>query len=250
MSLLLRLHWRTWVCPSEDRVWSWCNCLNHGDPGSSWYSGKPATMAAEDIVLLESSSSLWKLAFKGPPWLVLLYFLEHQALKSHLSGIFINRLPAIIYGERKATVIAPPPAHDSTVAPCLHGCLPFPQRHSPPQAPFSHPLGPSPCNQQESLPWDCSLIPMLQLPAAIHSHGLESFSGAWIVHIVLTPFRLSQISRFTLQQPPLSQLSALIWGPHPSVLHPIEFCVDLYITFQRSGTPASFQLVLREIIFT
>ena len=27
--LLLRLPWRTWVCPSEDQVWRWCNFLGH-----------------------------------------------------------------------------------------------------------------------------------------------------------------------------------------------------------------------------
>ena len=54
------------------------------------WTGKPVTVGAEDTALLKSFRSLWKLAFKGPPWLVLLYFLEHQALKSHLSGIFLD----------------------------------------------------------------------------------------------------------------------------------------------------------------
>ena len=38
LGLLLRLPWRTWVCPSEGQVWRWCSCLGHRDSGSTRYS--------------------------------------------------------------------------------------------------------------------------------------------------------------------------------------------------------------------
>ena len=40
--LLLRLPWRTWVCPSEAQVWRWC---------STRYSGGLVARAAGNIVL-------------------------------------------------------------------------------------------------------------------------------------------------------------------------------------------------------
>ena len=165
--------------------------------------------------------------------------------------------------------MAPPPAHDSAVAPCLRGCVPFPQRHSPPVS-FLPSLGLPPCNQQGSLSWDCPLIPVLQRLAAIHSHGLESFSGvwrsmAWIARIILTPFRLSQISGFTLHsrlcsaECPGVGISALhqvqLWFCSPSSSFPFppssyRILRGSVYYFPWSGTPASFQLVLCEIVFT
>ena len=43
--LLLRLPWRTWVCPSEGQVWRWCSCWVTGvlaAPGTqgSWWLGQ------------------------------------------------------------------------------------------------------------------------------------------------------------------------------------------------------------------
>ena len=49
--LLLRLPWRTWVCPSEGQVWRWCSCLGHRGSGSTRHSGKLAARAAGNIVL-------------------------------------------------------------------------------------------------------------------------------------------------------------------------------------------------------
>ena len=37
--LLLRLPWRTWVCPCEAQVWRWCSCLGRRGSGSTRYSG-------------------------------------------------------------------------------------------------------------------------------------------------------------------------------------------------------------------
>ena len=50
-TLLLRLHWRTWVSPSEGQVWRWCSCLGHRGSGSTRYSGELAARATGNIVL-------------------------------------------------------------------------------------------------------------------------------------------------------------------------------------------------------
>lgn len=95
--------------------------------------------------------------------------------------------------------------------------------------PRSHPLWPSFHSQQLSLPWDRSPIPMLLLPATVHFSGLVSLfrvrrTTAWIVSMILSPFRLSQISCFTLWHPQmfpfLSQLIDLHAGVSPASAHP------------------------------
>ena len=99
--------------------------------------------------------------------------------------------------------MAPPPTHDSAVSPCFHGCLASLHRHFPPQSPSSCPLSPSLQSQHQPLPWNCSTIPMLQLPAAVPSRGPVSLSrvhmaAARIICVIFIPFRLSHISCFTL----------------------------------------------------
>ena len=161
----------------------------------------------------------------------------------------------------------PPHACDSAVFPCLYGCLAFLQVHSLLRSPPSHPLRLSPQNKQQSLPWGCSPIPMLQLPATMHTKELSSLTGAhravaWIVYVLLTPFRLSQIndtaslsnsfkcfssiSNYSSHGgiSPLLQLfhpsvPLSVFCCFPSFLHPTEFCVDQYIPFWWSGTPAN-----------
>ena len=49
--LLLRLPWRTWVCPSEGQLWRWCSCLGHSGSGSTKYLGELSARTAENIVL-------------------------------------------------------------------------------------------------------------------------------------------------------------------------------------------------------
>ena len=49
--LLLRLPWRTWVCPSEGQMWRWCSCLGHRGSGRTRYSRELAARAAGNIVL-------------------------------------------------------------------------------------------------------------------------------------------------------------------------------------------------------
>ena len=135
----------------------------------------------------------------------------------------------------------------------------------------------SPQSQQQFLAWYCSPIPTLHLPATMHSRGLASLYGVQravvrIICVVLTTFRLSQISCFTLRQPQMLPFCPKqlpwIWGSHPcfssptiwlqavllilllffpSYLHPTKFCMSLYIPFQWPVTPASTQLVLYEV---
>ena len=139
---------------------------------------------------------------------VLLYCSVHQTLKVLLSLVpfSIVQRPELVFEEREATVMAPSLMCDSAILPCLRGCLAFLRRHFPPQSPPSCSLGPSPCRQQQTSPWDFSPIPMIQLPAAALSRGLAYLCGvcmalARIVYVILIPFILSQISWCTLQQP-------------------------------------------------
>jgi len=135
--------------------------LDHGDPGSTKHSETLVSSGTEPMAVLESFSSLWQLAFKAPPWLVLLCCLEQQALEGttlarvllHCSahqelkgppspGLFsIGQLLALVCGVREAAVTAPSPACDSAVLPCFHGCSAFLQRHSSLRSPSSMPSG-------------------------------------------------------------------------------------------------------------
>ena len=99
--------------------------------------------------------------------------------------------------------MALPPVCDSAALPCLLVCLSFLQKHFPLRSLPSGPLGPSVLSQQQTSPWECSTIPMLQFPATVPSRGPVSLSGVRmavtrIVCVILIPFRLSQISCFTL----------------------------------------------------
>ena len=99
-------------------------------------------------------------------------------------------------------VMASPFMYDSAVLPCFHGCLTFLHQHFPPRSPPSHPLSLPLCSQQQPSLWDCSTIPKLQLPAAAPSSRLVSLSGECNGYgkdcLILIPFRLPQISCFTL----------------------------------------------------
>lgn len=92
-------------------------------------------------------SSSWQLLLKRPPWLVLLCCSAQQALKGQpgwgpslcaepsrlskdcplwsLSPLVCVLTTACQACVEEASVMAPPPACDSAVAPCLHGCPAF-----------------------------------------------------------------------------------------------------------------------------
>ena len=76
--------------------------------------------------------------------------------------------------KREAMVMTPPSTCDSVVMSCFHGCLAFLHRHFPPQSPPSHPLDTFLHSQWQPSPWNCSIIPILQLqplplPGDLHS---------------------------------------------------------------------------------
>ena len=75
---------------------------------------------------------------------------------------------------REAMVMSPPATAGFSSIALLPWCLAFFHRHFPPRSPPSHPLDPSLHSQQLPSPWDCSMIPKLQLPAAAPSRGTAS----------------------------------------------------------------------------
>ena len=130
-------------------------------------------------------------------------------------------------------VMAPPATCDLAVLPCFRGCPAFLHRHFPPQSPPSHPLDLSLCSQQQPLPWDCSTIPKLQLPAAAPSRGPVFLSRVCMTGkdcLILILFRLPQITCFTLclkcfssdsDNCPYAEIQALLQFPHPLRAGPV-----------------------------
>ena len=166
--------------------------------------------------------------------------------------------------------MASPTTCDSAVSPYFHGCPAFLHRHFPPQFPSSHPLDLSLCGQQQPSPWDCSIIPKFQLPAAAPSRGPASLSWvcmAAVGTVALILFRLPQISCFTPSLKCFSSdsdncpnvgIRSLLQFPHcpragPVLLtllfsplvffYPTKICMVLYIFFLLLGTPVCSQLV-------
>ena len=166
---------------------------------------------------------------------------------------------------REAMVMAPSSMCDSGVSPCFHGCLAFLHRHFPPQSPPSHPLDPSLHTQHQPLPWDCSTIPKLQLPASAPSRRPAFLPGGMYGCckdcLILIPFRLPQISCFTLSlkwfssdsdnSPDVGTGPLLQFAHLPraglvlrhSCFSPSSSCVVLYLLFLWSGTPVHAELV-------
>ena len=102
----------------------------------------------------------------------------------------------------------------------------FLHRHFPPQSPPSHPLDPSLHSQQQPSPWDCSITPQLQLPAAVPSRGPASLSRVYMVtaRTVCFSFHLgchrSAVSLSDLNVSPLTQTIAPMWGLDPCFSSP------------------------------
>ena len=141
---------------------------------------------------------------------------------------------------------------------------------------------PTPCPQAVSS-WSTADLalgllsnPCAPAPTSECSRGLVSLSGVYravarFVCVVLTPFRLPQMSCCTLQwlkclpsipnvcpnvgiSPPLQFPHPMVAGPvlltlffFPSFLHPTELFMNLYIPFQWSGTLVCSQLVFCKI---
>jgi len=81
---------------------------------------------------------------------------------------------------------------------------------------LSHPFNPSLHSQQQTSPWDCSIIPKLQLLATVPSMEPASLSGVCIAvaRMVWLSFHLG-CHRSALNVSPLTQTIALIWGWDP-----------------------------------
>ena len=113
-------------------------------------------------------------AHRGAPWLG--SYSVVQCVRCLMGLPSIVQLPMLVCRKRDTMVMAPPLTRDSAVSPCFHGCPAFLHRRFPPQSPPSHPLHLSLRSQQQPLPYDCSTIPKLQLPADVPSRGPESLS--------------------------------------------------------------------------
>ena len=95
-----------------------------------------------------------------------------QAFEGPASPLFLYRCWPV--PTREAMVMSPPATAGFSSIALLPWCLAFFHRHFPPRSPPSHPLDPSLHSQQPPSPWDCSMIPKLQLPAAAPSRGTAS----------------------------------------------------------------------------
>ena len=155
-SLLLRLPWRTWVCPCEGQVWRWYSCLSRR--GSVW-----------------GEARWWGERGYG----------DGSPHYSWLSSI--NLLPWLLA--------------------FLHG-------HFPPQSPSSQSLDLSLHSQQQPLPWDCSTIPKLQLPATMPSRVCMAVARTVWFSFHLGCFPLS------LNVSPLTQTTVRMWGSDPCFSSP------------------------------
>ena len=174
---------------------------------------------------------------------------------SHRSyGLFRAFSKSLASGDQKASLAGPPLLHPFLSMAAWLSSASISHHSLPPR-----PLCLSLYSQWQPPHWDCSTIPMLQLPAAAPSRGPTSLSGvcmamARIVCVPLILFTLSKITGFTLSlkcffsvsnncldegigpllQFPHSQrahsvLLTLLFSPY--FLHPTPFCMVLYTVF-------------------
>ena len=136
---------------------------------STRQAGRGAPLA--EVLLCRSAGE----PLKGAPW-VGSYSVVQSVRRLMGQPLYCSAAKAGMSG-REAMVMAPTPSCDSAISPCFHGCPAFLHRHFSPQPPPSPPLDLSLCSQQQPLPWDCSTIPKLQLPATAPSRGSISLSG-------------------------------------------------------------------------
>ena len=154
--------------------------------------------------------------------------------------------------------MGPPPPSDSAILPCFHGCLAFLHRHFAQQSPPSHPLDSSLHSQQQRSPWDCSLTPAPSCCAfqriCVPVGGMY---GCGKDCLILTPFRLPQISCFTLSLKcfssdsdscPAVGIGPLLQFPHPLRAGPMLLTLLLFALVPSSyrvlhGSIYSFPLV-------
>ena len=92
--LLLRLPWRTWVCPSEGQC---------GGGSAAWVVGL--------------------LAAPGPQGSWVGSYTAVQGVRLLMGQPLYCSAAILACGKREAMVMALPSTHDSAVLPCFHGCL-------------------------------------------------------------------------------------------------------------------------------
>ena len=134
-------------------------------------------------------------ALKGAPWLGS-YSVVQCIRRSMGQPLYIVQLPMLVCRGREAIVVASPAMHDSAVLPCFHGFPAFLDSLLPRISSIclsavirsSHPgIAPQSLNSNSQL---------LCLP-----RGPASLSGVCVAAqglLILTPFRLPQISGFTV----------------------------------------------------
>ena len=115
----------------------------------------------------------------------------------------------------------------------------------PPQSPSSHPLDPSHPSQQQPLPCDCSTIPRLHVPIrCMYDCGKDC--------LILIPFRLPQVSCFTLSLKcffdsdscPDVRIGPLLQFPHLLRVDPVLLILLFF------PLVSSFYQVLRDSIYS
>ena len=168
-------------------------------------------------------------------------------------------------------VMAPPPTRDSALLPCFHGYLAF---STSCLTMISSLTSPQSISLQSTAPLTLGLLhnPLTPAPSCCSFQETpvtaQGIYGCGKDYLILIPFRLPQISYFTLSLKcfssdsdncPTVGIRLLLHFPHlPSAgpvlltllffrqfLHPTKFCVVLYILLHCSGTPVCSQLVFR-----
>ena len=134
------------ICPSKDRVWTWCNAGVVGTlkvpnvQECQWLQVQELGKYYSFFLVSDS----W-LSKDLPGWSFSVgQYSRHS--KAPMNGVFIASCIRHLKGHplwglsllvscwcqsvvKEATVISPPHACDSAVSPCLHGCLTFLQRY-------------------------------------------------------------------------------------------------------------------------
>lgn len=170
--------------------------------------------------------------------------------------------------------MAPPSVCDSAVAPYLHGCPAFLQRHSPPRISlFPSLLAPQstaalapglPSNPHSPAPSRCAFW-WIPLPVrGMYGPGMDQLCGSrstetfthWLLYslmasdasLLFQPNVLDSGIAPCFSSPTPGCRTVLLSLSHlpPSFLCPTEFFMDRYIPLGWSGTPASIHLLLGE----
>ena len=143
--------------------------------------------------------------------------------------------------------MALPPTHDSAVSPCFHGCLAFLHRHFAPQSPPSHPQS----SLQSTAALDLGLLHKTPAPSRCTFQGtcipVQGMHGCSKDCLILIPFRLPQISCFTLSLKSFSSdsdncpdvgIGPLFQFPHPPRVGLVLLTLPFFLL-----VPSSYQVL-------